>query len=99
MPRKSKKPFRDGKVHVLTKQCATCVFHSGNKMSLGEGALEALVSSNLKVDSAFACHETLDDKQAICRGFFNRYQKDVTPLRLAIAFQVIEFQPPPKMEK
>lgn len=82
-----KPPFRDGLVHVLAEQCSTCIFRPGNLMNLSEGRLKDIVAGNLKADSGLVCHKTLtgmpmhDNGEALCRGFFDRY--DTTPIRLA----------------
>jgi len=89
-------PYRDGRVHVLSERCTTCVFRPGNLMWLPPGRFKDLVQSNVKEDTAFACHQTLSDEQAVCRGYFDAYKEKITPLRMAVAFDVIEEQDPPK---
>ena len=93
-------PFRDGKVHVLAERCSTCVFRAGNLMGLHEGRLADMVRSSLADDTAFACHQTLPyaptgGDMAICRGYYDAYGSEVTPLRLANAFGIIEEVSPP----
>jgi hypothetical protein len=101
-------PFRkddDGvdRVHVLSERCDTCVFRPGNLMSLNPGRMKDLVETNRERDTAFACHQTIyrDDRdQAICRGYYDAYGKEITPLRMATAFGIIaEVEPPTKQEK
>lgn len=85
-------PFHDGKVHVMPEKCSTCVF-KGNLMHLQPGRIKDLVQTNLERDTAFACHQTLygqREQEAICRGYFDRYKEEVTPLRFAVAMDVIE---------
>lgn len=93
--------YRDGKVHVLTEKCSTCVFRSGNLMHLQAGRLKDLADSNIEADSALTCHQTLEygeyevEGNAICRGYFDAYAKEVTPLRLAISLDAVaEVEPP-----
>jgi hypothetical protein len=77
-------PFRDGRVHVLTARCATCIFRPGNLMHLGLGRVESMVAEALREEAAITCHSTLyrDDVQpAVCAGFASRYS--TLPLRLA----------------
>lgn len=94
----SLQPYRDGKVHVMSERCSTCVFRPGNLMHLQPGRLKDLVETNLANDTAFACHQTIygsDERgEAICRGYFDAHQTDVTPLRFAVALGVIEYQDP-----
>ena len=93
----SRKPYRNGRVHVLAERCSTCVFRAGNLMQLQPGRLAALVERNLAAQSALTCHSTLyrDVDEAVCRGFFDAYQDDSPPLRLAVALGVVEFDTAP----
>lgn len=93
-------PYRDGRVHVLNERCSTCVFRAGNLMHLQGGRLKDLVESNLGADSALTCHQTLPGwpyvaEPAVCRGFFDAYSNDSTPLRLAKIMGMIEYDPQP----
>jgi hypothetical protein len=92
------KVYRNGMVHVLAKQCDTCIFRRGNKMDLREGRVEGMVKECLKKDSYVICHETMDDKRkhAVCKGFFVRYWRDVVPLRMARAFNKVWFMKLPE---
>jgi hypothetical protein len=92
-----KKPvFRDGKVHVKAAKCSDCVFRAGNLMHLNEGRLADLVEVNRKRDTAFACHQTTYGQdpvgEAVCRGYFDAYATEITPLRMAVALDLIEEQ-------
>jgi len=87
---KSRKPFRDGKVHVCRAMCSTCIFRPGNLMHLEEGRVEQMVRDAKKKESAITCHETLDGKQAVCRGFFERHATQ--PLQIAERLGYIEWQ-------
>lgn len=94
----SKKPYRDGLVHVCTTMCSTCVFRPGNLMHLRSGRLRNLVDGNLAGDTALTCHQTLygghPAGEAVCRGYFDAYAQEVTPLRLAVALGVVTNQDP-----
>lgn len=92
-------PYRDGKVHVLSARCSTCVFRPGNLMHLSPGRMKDLVETNRRNDTAFACHQTLGGEQAICFGYFDAYHRDITPLRFAVALGVIEWVDPPNERK
>jgi hypothetical protein len=51
-----------------------------------------MVRHACSTDTAIPCHSTYDngqDKQAVCRGFFDRYAGYVLPLRLAKAFNKV----------
>lgn len=93
--------YRDGKVHVMSERCSTCVFRPGNKMHLPPGRFKQLVEVNRENDTAFACHQTLDyggydvPGAAVCRGYFDAYKDEITPLMMARALDVIEEQEPP----
>lgn len=85
--------FRNGKVHVKTEMCKTCIFRL-NGFHLDPGRLESMVRESLKVESAIVCHDTLKEcgskLQAVCRGFFNKYK--TKPLRVAESMGRIELQ-------
>lgn len=92
--------FREGRVHVMSEQCATCVFRPGNLMRLAPGRLRGMIDDCLKEDTIIPCHSTLygaADHQAVCRGLYDRHAGDILPLRLAQAFGIVAWQdPPPK---
>jgi hypothetical protein len=87
--------YRDGKVHVLSEKCATCIFRPGNLMELRPGRVRELVDGALEVDSAIVCHETLGRANAVCRGFYDRYKNHTLPLRLTQLLNRTEFVEPP----
>jgi hypothetical protein len=91
-------PFRNGRIHILSERCSTCVFRPGNLVRLRPGRMKDLVESNRKADTAFACHQTLWEEgvdRAICRGYFDAYWQAITPLRMAVALSMITEQDPP----
>lgn len=98
-------PYRDGKVHVLSEKCSTCVFRQGNVMHLPPGRLTGMVKDSIAEDAAITCHQTLPygeyevEGQAVCRGFYDQHGDKVTPLRLASAFGVLAEQEPPTRKK
>ncbi len=64
--------FRDGKVHVLAEQCATCIFRPGNLMNLEPGRVKSMADTAVRENGSIPCHEYMDTKTpAICRGLFN----------------------------
>lgn len=102
-------PYYDGKVHVLSRKCDTCIFRPGNLMHLGEGRREQMVAESvtergageegLPLQGVIACHDTIhrDDgvRRVICRGFYDVHGTQVILLRLAVLKGVIEFVDPP----
>lgn len=92
-------PYRDGRVHVRTEKCSTCVFHPGNRMRLPPGRLKDIVDHNVAHEAALVCHETLaygpkpELGEAICRGYFDGPGADTLPMRMAVAMQIVEEVP------
>lgn len=89
--------FRDGKIHIQLEMCSTCVFRSGNLMSLQPGALREIIDRNLEQDVPLVCHQTLEyhpkgGLESVCRGFFERYP--TTPIELAEQMGLIEWTSP-----
>lgn len=82
--------FRNEKVHVCKKQCKTCIFRPGNLMQLNPGRVEQMVQDAINKDSAIICHDTLNGPNAVCRGFFDKYQ--TTPLQFAERLNMIEWE-------
>lgn len=98
-------PFRDGTIHTLDEKCSTCVFRPGNLMHLEQDRLKDLVQTNREADTAFACHQTLPHNHeytadpAVCRGYFDAYSEEITPLRMAVAMGLITEDPQPKKKE
>jgi len=97
------KVFRDGFVHVLDRQCDTCIFRRGNLMRLSKGRVKEMVRSATANDSCIPCHETLGARAAVCRGFFDRYgsvaaigKQVASRLQVADRLGFIRYQEPPK---
>jgi hypothetical protein len=67
------------KTRLLSRQCATCIFRSGNPMHLTPGRLRELVAQARGAAGYIICHCTLPAyagpgaKPAVCRGFADRY--------------------------
>ena len=90
MARPSRQPYRNGKVHVMSEKCATCIFRPGNLMDLSEGRVKQMVKEAVGRDSCIVCHDTLVGKKAVCRGFFDGYATQ--PLQVAERLGLIEWQ-------
>lgn len=86
--------YRDGKVMVCERQCATCVFRPGNPMNLRPGRVEAMVEGAIQDQSAIICHSTLTGDNAVCRGFFDRHKQD-TILQAAERLGIVREVPVP----
>ncbi len=73
--------YRDGRVHVCAAMCGTCIFRPGNLMDLEPGRVAGMVADATRKESAIICHQTLDGKNAVCRGFYDRHPTQ--PLQVA----------------
>lgn len=95
-----KPPYRDGKMHVMSTKCDTCIFRPGNLMRLEEGRVEQMTSDAVRDQGHIPCHKRLGegDARAICRGFFDVHKHDVLALQLAERFGIVEFDVPPDKE-
>jgi hypothetical protein len=89
-------PFRDGKLWVLDGKCPTCVFRPGNKMYLREGRLDQMVATCIDDNTVIPCHETLDGPRSVCRGLYDVHRQEIVILRMAAAFGIFAFDPPPE---
>jgi len=90
--------YRDGKVHVLSEECGTCIFRPATRPVDG-ARVAGLVRETIDEPGAtVVCHSTLyrdDVRHAICRGWYDRLGDRDPILRLAQAMGVIEEQTPP----
>lgn len=92
--------YRDGKVHVLSEKCSTCIFRGGNLMHLNGGRVKGMVEEATEAESVIVCHQTLSaygktENNAACRGYVDSYGDRVMTLRLAEAMGIIEEVEPP----
>ena len=81
--------YRDGYVHVRAELCSTCVFRPGNLMELRSGRVRQMVDEARASNSAIVCHQTLDDDNAACRGFFDRFP--TPPLQIAARIGLVRW--------
>lgn len=90
-------PYRDGKVHVLSRMCDTCIFRPGNRMHLEEGRVEGMVREATDNNSTVVCHSTIhrhDGVQpACCRGFYDRHATPTLQIAERMGV-VVEVEPP-----
>jgi len=94
--------YRDGKVHVLSEMCGTCIFNPHTRPVSG-ARVAGMVRETMKEEGAtVVCHSTLynadgkeDEEYAICRGWYDRLAGRDNVLRLAAAMNVIQEVPLP----
>ncbi|WP_207939504.1 DUF4314 domain-containing protein [Actinomadura darangshiensis] len=90
-----------GKVRVLERRCASCIFRTGDPMHLGDTRTRQVIEANLRAGALLTCHATLpygphpSFGPAVCAGFWARHRNDVPAGRLAQLFLGIIRIPPP----
>jgi hypothetical protein len=82
---------RDG-LRVCREMCETCIFRPENVMHLRSGRVRQMVDESLANDSFIVCHDTLDGKHAVCRGFYDRHRRDSLGCRLGALVGVVEVE-------
>lgn len=93
--------YRDQKVHVLEDRCKSCIFRSvndGRILGLKPGRVSGMVLEAREMGGVIPCHMTIrrdDVKPAICRGYWDLPRRPEI-LDLAVAMDVVEFDPAPK---
>lgn len=76
--RKIKVVWDDNKVHVLKRQCATCIFWPDERAAVGAERRDGMLKACQNEDTIVPCHEWMDTKTpVVCRGLFN--QREVGP--------------------
>jgi len=77
---------------VYQTPCKECLFTPSRIVS-DERAAE-IIQTCLKEDQYFVCHKASENQEMICcRNFFDRYQKAILPLRVAVMLNTVEFVP------
>lgn len=89
--------YRDGKIHVRTTMCDTCIFRPGNLMQLTSGRRDQMVSDCVEQQGTIPCHENLSHGgrpkgEAVCAGFYREHKDDIDLLQLAERLDMIERQ-------
>lgn len=90
--------YRDGKVHVLSEECATCIFRPAVRPVDGARVAGMVRHTKDEPGATVVCHSTLYrdvDEHAICRGWFDRLGDRDPILRLAAAAGALVEQAPP----
>lgn len=87
------------RTRLLTRQCDTCIFRSGNPMHLPPGRLKSMVEQAVADGGYVICHDTLpygnypETPPAVCRGFADRYRTWRLQV-IAELFGFIDVEPP-----
>lgn len=90
---RGKPVYSDGKVHVMSEKCSTCIFRPGNLMNLQPGRVKGMVDSSIDDGAGITCHKTIHgqaEQEATCRGFYDSYRDQVPALAVASALNMIE---------
>jgi len=93
--------FRDGKLHVLSDRCATCIFRNpkhGGFRGLKPGRRAEMVRSARADEGHIPCHETYGKTPSICRGFWDLPHQPA-PLQIADRLGFVEYVDPPAKEE
>jgi hypothetical protein len=91
---RGKPVYSDGRVHVMRAKCDTCIFRPGNKMNLNTGRVKQMVEDSIAEGGGITCHKTIyggNNQEATCHGFFDSYADRVPALRLAEAYDMVEY--------
>jgi hypothetical protein len=89
--------FREGRVHVLSEECATCVFRPHERPVPG-ATVAGIVRDTKDVDgSTLVCHSTIlyAEHSAICRGWYERLGDKDAIVGAAKRIGIIEYDEPP----
>lgn len=93
--------FRDGRVHVLSEECSTCIFKPHSRPVDGARVAGMVRDTKDAEGASVVCHKTIyeapDEPQenAICRGWYDRLAKYDSIFRLARSMGIIKEVPPP----
>jgi hypothetical protein len=84
--------FSNGRVHVMSDKCSTCIFRPGNLMNLQPGVVKTMVEESVAEGGGITCHKTIHgqrEQEATCRGFYDAHGSRVPALRLAAKWGII----------
>lgn len=93
--------FREGRVHVLSEECATCVFKPHERPVPGARVAEIVRDTKDEDGSTLICHSTIlyAEDHAICRGWYDRLSDRDSIVSTAKQWGMVEFDEPPQKEK
>lgn len=85
--------YRDGKVHVMSEECSTCIFKPHQRPVPGARVAEMIRETKDTPGATIVCHHTImgDTDNAICRGWFDRIGPDDNVLQAAVRLDVIAY--------
>lgn len=90
--------YREGKVHVLSELCSSCIFKPHERPVSG-ARVAGMVRATMDTDGAtVVCHHTLyqeEQENAICRGWLDRFGDRDSLLQAAERMGIIKEVPPP----
>jgi hypothetical protein len=95
--------YRDGKVHVLSAKCKSCIFrgvNDGRIRGLKPGRVAGMVQDARADGSCIPCHSTIwteSVEPAICRGFFDLPHRPAI-LQMAERMDAIAYDDPPEVD-
>lgn len=101
MPDQPHNVFRDGKVHVLSEECATCIFRPATRPVEGKRVAGMVRDTMDEPGATVVCHTTLygdldkEPEHAICRGWYDRLSDRDPIIQLAKSMDIVEEVPPP----
>lgn len=90
--------YRDGRVHVLSEKCATCIFRPHERPVSGARVAGMVRDTKDEPGATIVCHHTLmhePQENAICRGWWDRFADADPILRLARGMGVVKEVDPP----
>jgi hypothetical protein len=90
--------YRDGKIHVLSEKCATCIFRPKERFVEGRTVADLVRETKDDPGATVTCHDTLHARpqaDAICRGWWDNLAHLDPLLMMAQDFGIVEEVPPP----
>ena len=91
--------YRDGEVHVLAEECATCIFRPATRPVDGARVAGMVRETMDEPGASVVCHSTLyrdDVRHAVCRGWFDRLADRDPIFQMAERLGVLAFDPAPE---
>lgn len=91
--------YREGKVHVLSDECKTCIFRPHTRPVEGARVAEMVRDTKDEAGATVVCHSTLHrghKDHAVCRGWFDRLGDRDPIIQMAVAMDRIEYQEVPE---
>ena len=86
--------YRDGRIHVLTEQCSTCIFNPHTRPVPGARVAEMVLGTKDTDLATVPCHHTLygmAEHNAICRGWWDRFATRDNLLRYAMRIGIVVY--------